>query len=289
MKKIIFALIILLSIPVYSEGKDDFAGRQKKFIKELFQSGDYFNTIAETRRLQLYDNDPELEYFIYTCYYLAGQYRTVTGQYKPAPDSNKYLPLILLVSQSFIRLEDYTSAYSLLGPHSYAGFEQTAAFNFLLRRVEPLVLAGDFEPLDSELNDASLVLGSYPDFIQLKQDLEAFRENQGINPAAGAVMSAVIPGLGQLWSGRLIDAFLSLASVALPAAGGYYLQQHGEERIAFTLYFFSGLFYAGNVYGGYNSADLENEKYRKRNHDDITGRFGKYDPMVYINFGRIFN
>ncbi len=289
MKKIIFALIILLSIPVYSEGKDVFAGRQKKFIKELFQSGDYFNTIAETRRLQLYDNDLELEYFIYTCYYLAGQYRTVTGQYKPAPDSNKYLPLMLLVSQSFIRLEDYTSAYSLLGPHSYAGFEQTAAFNFLLRRVEPLVLAGDFEPLDSELNDASLVLGSYPDFIQLKQDLEAFRENQGINPAAGAVMSAVIPGLGQLWSGRLIDAFLSLASVALPAAGGIYMKNQGHAGTAYTLFFFTGVFYAGNVYGGYNSAMRDNRERCIDNHSQMISRYGRYDPVVYIKFGSVFN
>ena len=169
MKNFIFALIMLLSVPVYSEGKDVFADRQKKFITELFQSGDYFNTIAETRRLQLYDNDPELEYFIYTCYYLAGQYRTVTEQYTNALPGNRDIPMMLLASQSFIRLGDYSSGYNVLGIPAYDGLQQNAAFSLLLRRVEPLILAGNYELIDNELLDASQAIGNYPDYINLKQ------------------------------------------------------------------------------------------------------------------------
>jgi len=267
----------------------DTVKKQKKFISELYGSGDYFNAIAETRRLQLYGKDPELEYFIYTCYYLAGQYRTVTGQYRPGPDYNKNLPFMLLVSQSFIRVEDFKSAYSSLSPLSYNELEQKAAFNLLLRRVEPLVLSGDFEPLDNELLSARQIMDDYPDYIQLKHDLESFRENQGINPWTGALMSAVMPGLGQLWSGRIIDALLSLASVALPAAGACYMKDKGHNGTAWTLYFFTGLFYAGNIYGGYNSALLQKKEDCKNNHEKLEKKYGKYDPAIYLRFGRDFN
>lgn len=289
MKKFIFSLILLISLPAYSAANDAFAERQKKFITELFQSGDYFNTIAETRRLQLYNNDPELEYFIYTCYYLAGQYRTVTEQYRDALPGNRDLPMMLLASQSYIRLGDYSAGYNVLGLPVYDGLQQNAAFSLLLRRVEPLVLSGDYELIDSELIGASQATGNYPGYIQLKQDLESFRDNQGLNPWAGAVMSAFIPGLGQLWSGRFIDALLSFASVALPAAGGIYLKNRGHNGTAYTLFFFSGVFYAGNVYGGYNSVLMENRERCIENHEQMTGKYGEYDPSLYIKFGRDFN
>ncbi|NLV68143.1 MAG: hypothetical protein GXY14_10780 [Spirochaetes bacterium] len=287
--KRLFFIFLLLPVTLHTTETADAVKRQKKFITGLYSSGDYFNAIAEARKLQHGNNDRDIEYFIHTCYYLAGQYWTVTGQYKPGLDGNKYLPFMLLVSQSFIRLEDYTSAYSLLGPLSYDGFEQKAAFNLLLRRVEPLVLSGDFEPLDSELLSASQIMGDYPDYIQLKHDLESFRENQGISPVTGAIMSAIMPGLGQLWSGRITDALLSLASVALPAVGACYMKDNGHNGTAYTLYFFTSLFYAGNIYGGYNSARLHEKENCKNNHEKLEKRYGRYDPAIYLRFGRDFN
>ncbi|HPS56590.1 MAG TPA: hypothetical protein PK514_00665 [Spirochaetota bacterium] len=290
MKVKLFSLILLLSLPVYSAERDTFENRQKKFISELFLSKDYFNTIAEARRLQYYTQDPQIEYFIYTCYYLAAQYNTVIREYKPGESSGIDLPAPeLLVSQSYLAMGDYSSAYSSLGMPMYEGLDKKNSFTLFMRRVEPLLLSGDFDPLDSELPAASGVIGDYRDFKMLKQDLESFRENRGVHPVTGAVMSALIPGLGQLWSGRIIDALLSLASVALPASGGIYMKDHGRNGTAYTLFFFTGVFYAGNVYGGYNSVMLENRERCIENHTQIVKKYGEYDPAVYIKFGSVFN
>ena len=290
MKSKLITLFLMLSLPVHAAGRDAFENTQKKFITELFQSKDYFNTIAEARRLQYYTQDPQIEYFIYTCYYLAGQYNMVIREYKPGESLGIDFPAPeLLVSQSYLAIGDYSSSYNSMGMPAYEGLDKKNSFTLFLRRVEPLLLSGDFNPLDSELLAASHVIGDYPDFIQLKSDLESFRENLDIHPAAGAVMSAVIPGLGQLWSGRIIDALLSLASVALPAAGGIYMKDHDRNGTAYTLFFFTGVFYAGNVYGGYNSVMLENRERRIENHAHIIKKYGEYDPAVYIKFGRVFN
>lgn len=290
MKRQLFALLLLLSLPLYGEETGTFENRQKKFIRELYQSQDYFNTISEARRLQFYNADPQLEYLVYTCYYLAAQFKTVTLEYKPVTGYGIYpAASVILVSQSYLALGDYSSAYTALGMPVYGGLDSRNSFECLLRRVEPLILSGDYGPLDSELAAAAVSMGDSADFRSLKQDLETFRENFELHPAAGAFMSAVIPGLGQLWAGRITDALLSLASVALPAAGGIYMKDRGRTGTAYTLFFFTGVFYAGNIYGGYNSVMLDNRERRVENHTQLIKKYGAYDPAVYINFGSVFN
>lgn len=290
MKKYLLLIVLLLCQPSYGGENEPFEQKQKKFISELFLSKDYFNTIAEARRLQYYRQDPQVEYFIYTCYYLAAQYGTVIHEYNPGSGRGiDSAAAGLLVSQSYLAAGDYSSAYTSLGTAVYEGLGSRDSFNIFLRRIEPLVMSGDFEPVDRELTAVSVVIGDYPDFLSLKNDLESFRENQGLHPAAGAVMSAVIPGLGQLWSGRFIDAILSLASVALPAAGGIYAKESGHAGTAYTLFFFTGIFYAGNIYGGYNAVMLENRQRCIDNHAQMIKKYGEYDPAVYIKFGSVFN
>lgn len=281
---------LLLSVPADSNTGRDFLPGQKAFVRELFDSGDYFNCIAEARRLQYYSNSPETEYFIYTCYYLAGQYVSVVKGYRfDSSDRMSSFPPVLLVSQSWLKMGRYGESYSSLGPPLYDGFDVQHKFTFFLRRVEPLVLGGDYNAVEREILAAQDELEGCGDFLKLRRDLEAFRENESISPLTGGIMSAVVPGLGQLWSGRFTDALFSLASVVLPAAGGIYLKNEGNTGTAYTMFFFSGLFYAGNIYGGYNSAALKLEGDRRLNHKQITERYGKYDPVIYVKFGSIFN
>ena len=290
MKTKIILLLVLLLQPLHGADKTPFDLMQKRFVSELFYSKDYFNTIAEARRISFYKNDPDIEYFIYTCYYLAGQFNTVTREYisDSRADIDSMAP-VLLVSQSYLKTGNYSESYKALGSPRYDGLEASEKFIFLLRRVEPLVLSGDYDSFDRELLMASSALGSCADLVSLKNDLESYRQNKGVSPLAGGFMSAIIPGLGQAWSGRILDGILSLASVVLPAAGGLYMKDHGHKGTAYTLFFFSGLFYAGNVYGGYNSAMMHEQQRRINNHTEMINKYGRYDPVIYIKFGSVFN
>lgn len=290
MKTAVMLFSLLLSVPALAGTDGDFIPKQKAFVKELFEAGDYFNCIGEARRLQYYNNTPETEYFIYTCYYLAGQYNSVINGYRfDTADRANFLFSAFLVSHSWLELGRYRESHEALGDPVYTGLDTQTGFTFFLWRVEPLVMGGDYDTIEKEITSAQDVLSGSGDFHALRRDLEAFREREGIPPAAGGIMSALVPGLGQLWSGRFLDAVLSLVSVALPAAGGVYFKNRGQAGTAYTMFFFSGLFYAGNIYGGYNSAAINLEEQHKLNHRQMVERYGRYDPVIYIKFGSVFN
>jgi TM2 domain-containing membrane protein YozV len=102
-------------------------------------------------------------------------------------------------------------------------------------------------------------------------------------------MSAVIPGLGQCYSGYPVEGLISLLSVAATAAGGVYMKEKGNKSASYTLFFFSGLFYAGNIYGAYNSAESANSEVLRSRHRSIVAQHGSYNPADYIDFERVFN
>ena len=59
---------------------------------------------------------------------------------------------------------------------------------------------------------------------------------------------------GQVYAGKYLAGIVSLLAVAGTAYGYRYFQERGEWGNAAACGFFAALFYAGNVYGAYNSA-----------------------------------
>ena len=81
------------------------------------------------------------------------------------------------------------------------------------------------------------------------------------SPAVGGLLSLFIPGAGQWYGGRKIDAVFAFSTVATFAAGTLVAKHNGEEGWAWTVGAVGGVFYLGNVYGGINAAHRYNEKY----------------------------
>ncbi len=75
--------------------------------------------------------------------------------------------------------------------------------------------------------------------------------------------SAIVPGLGQIYSGRIGDGLYSLLTIATTATLSYYYWQNPEKdrsRIKLSLFaFLTGLFWAGNIYGANIAARDYNE------------------------------
>lgn len=76
-------------------------------------------------------------------------------------------------------------------------------------------------------------------------------------------LSTILPGLGQIYSGRVGDGLYSLLTIATTATLSYYYWQNPEKdqsRVKFSLFaFLTGLFWAGNIYGANIAARDYNE------------------------------
>lgn len=283
MKKLFSAFIAVLisSAQVFSAETETFPAMQKKFIRLLYNEKCYFDSIAESRRLQLEDKSPELDYFIYMNYFFAEQYRTVVTRYDYT-GSQLGLCAGLLVSESYLKLGMYDESFRALSVYKYSGI-RTEDMQLFLRRTAPLVLSGDLTAIENEEKIAEPFFHDDYNFTSLREELGRFREAGLKIPLKGAFLSALIPGLGQAYSGYIGEGLVSFASVAATALGGIYLRNNGREGYSYTMFFFSGLFYAGNIYGGWNSADRRNRSTLLEEYRVINSRYGAYSPEACID------
>ena len=283
MKKIILAVmaVLICSARVFSADTENFTAMQKNFIRLLYNQKRYFDSIAEARRLQVEDKSPELDYFIYMNYYFAEQYRTVVTRYDYT-GSHLGLCAGFLVSESYLKLGMYDESIMALSVYKYSGI-RTKDMQLFLRRAVPLVLSGDLAAIENEKKIAEPFLHDDYNFTSLREELDRFREAGLKSPLKGAFLSALIPGLGQVYSGYIGEGIVSFASVAATALGGVYLRNNGREGDSYPLFFFSGLFYAGNIYGGWNSAERRNRSTLIEEYRVINSRYGVYTPEECID------
>lgn len=289
MKKFIAALIPLFfcSLPLSGADDVDFIAVEKKFIRSLYSEKRYFESIAEARRLQAVVQSPELDYFIYMNYYLAGQYRTVAERYDYMA-SHLGIGAGSLVSESYLKLGMYGESYRALSAYTYSG-DSKKDMELFLRRTAPLILSGDVEGLEREELSAQSCLRDDYNFISLREELSRFRGEGLKSPLKAALLSAAVPGLGQVYTGYIGEGIISLASVAATALGGVYLHNRGRDGYSCALFFFSGLFYAGNIYGAWNSAERRNRAIVRDEQRLINSRYGEYNPESCIDVERLLH
>jgi len=95
-----------------------------------------------------------------------------------------------------------------------------------------------------------------------------------VSPLIAGLMSAVIPGSGKVYSGRLFDGF---SSFIINATTFYTFYRAYKNQRKFETYFYGGLsviFYLGDIYGSVLSAQEENEWKLKRLISDFESKVG---------------
>jgi TM2 domain-containing membrane protein YozV len=282
-KKTFFIIFVFLfSFSSLWAEENSFIRKQKAFARELYIKGRYFDYIAEAERLRLFYKDESLDYCIYSAYYHGGQYNTIVDYYRYYSENDKMkLPAALLVSGSYAKLKDYHKSYSILKNFSYEDIDKDLKLSLFAGRIESLIYRDDLNSIKQEISAASPFLKDYNSFLLVSKALLA-RENIRIISAPGsAVMSAFIPGAGQIYSGDIYEGVLSFLSVASTLAGGFYLKKKGEKNSSYTVFFFSGLFYTGNIYGAYNSALSSNNRVLKSWRSAVSDSMEPFNPDKY--------
>jgi tetratricopeptide (TPR) repeat protein len=95
----------------------------------------------------------------------------------------------------------------------------------------------------------------YISHIQTLEKETLFLENMASpSPLAGALLSALIPGLGQTKNDRWQDGLFSFLSTGILAGLTYAAFKREEKSLGFALGTITFVFYSANIYGGYVSA-----------------------------------
>lgn len=269
----------------------DFIADQKLFIKNLYIRKDYFSAIAETRRLLNFpgvitDQNKYL-YFLLSNYYLGNQYRSVIFQiHKENPED---FDSKLLLSSAYFQCSMFRESSYILQNIDTRDIGNDRKYELLLRKIQLAVYMSRYREALNEIDIAGQSMQDFRPIDSLKMDLEKYKDIRFKSRALAVSLSAVLPGSGQIYAGRYADGVVSLVSTLALAFSSYYSCKRGEDGIAISLGFFSALFYAGNIYGAYRSA----ENYSSRSEDNfrdgfIKGHIPKYDPVKYIDIDGLF-
>ncbi|MFC1856162.1 tetratricopeptide repeat protein, partial [Thermodesulfobacteriota bacterium] len=109
------------------------------------------------------------------------------------------------------------------------------------------------------------------------------------SPALAGMMSAVLPGAGQVYCGRYDDAIASLLLNGLFIYGAVETYQSGNYAASSVLGFFSLMWYSGNVFSAMTSAhkfnrDIKDDKlYRLNTKYNLSFMYDKSNDAKFVN------
>ncbi len=262
MNKAILNLLLLLSlnlIPAFAQNKTSFYSVENRlqFGDYLFCSGDYIRAIDEYKSVLNEKENDSLKFKIALAYQKINRFN----------DSEKYFGM-LSKNSSLINeanFEYYRSIYlsgfftRLRGEYYLSSFNNSDYDNDIQKLVNLSKLYSSSEIDDSVSffkpfnNNESIELLK---FYLRKKNLESK------SPALAAIMSAVVPGLGKVYTenyGDGITAFLMIGVLTFLSIDNF------QANHDFRGWLFAGIaayFYVGNVYGSAASAQIYNANIR---------------------------
>ncbi|MFQ6043835.1 MAG: tol-pal system YbgF family protein [Candidatus Poribacteria bacterium] len=245
---------------------DIFEARQLlSFADSLFNEEDYKNAIHEYKRyLFLYPDSPiadEVQFRIATCYRNAGDLNAAILAYQAINNYQSIPKVRLKIAESYLFQGKYPEALELLRQ-----FVEKYPAHKLAPRAEFLIGASYMELKNWKLSSQSFrrVLDEYPQSTfatvsgNLAKSITRADNLPHRSPLLSGLMSTVVPGGGQMYSGRFSDGLYALMVIATTTAGTIYYISQERYKIAIPLGIVSAIFYAGNIYGGIQSARIFN-------------------------------
>lgn len=127
---------------------------------------------------------------------------------------------------------------------------------YLRYEIYSLFKLREFEEIKNILSKNNNILDSNKiyEFIELQKDL-SYK-----SPALAGIMSAIIPGSGYVYSGKLKEGISAFSVNLLLGVGIYYLILNGNYSSAVLTSFITAPFYIGNIVGSINASHLYNNK-----------------------------
>ncbi len=274
MIKYVSALSILL-FSISGLYANSFKQKQTSFIKSLYKERNYFQCIAETRRLIHYhpqiSNKKKWDYFITANYFLGKQYHTVLynmRQLKTIDFANS-----ILLSHTYLKLNMFMHAGSLLSNMMFHKLNTNERQQLFYTSIYYAIYTDNFNLIDLEIKNHKQSFADSATRNRLFNKLSSYKKLPFKSVQLATFLSSIIPGTGQFYSGKYIAGLITIVGIT----ASLFAAHHYRARPAVTGTFIalSGLFYAGNIYGAHNAAKTRNQYIRNRFLKEI---FPEYIP-----------
>ena len=281
----ISALIFLygLSIPVSAQVSD--------FADSLFQEGDYLNAAHEYKRiLFLYPNSPRIDFIAFrvaASYQNAGQLEKAIPAYQFLIDTYPNSPLVERstnnIAQCHILLgasaQGIASLENFLTKYKRSDLAPLAHFTIGMLHIDK----NEWAQASQVWNDVSSV---YPDspFAEAGARLAHIVKNVDTlphrSPRVAGVLSALVPGSGQVYSGKTVDGLQTFMGVAVLGGASVYYTSKERYEVTVPVAVLGVLLYGNSIYQSIRAAqtfNLQHEAhFRHRIQQEIrnSGLFG---------------
>ena len=285
---LIFLCLCALPLPA--------AAVESTFADSLFQEGDYLNAAHEYKRLLfLHPDAPRIDFIAFrvaASYQNAGKLENAIRAYQLLIDT--YPKSVLVeraknnIAQGHVLSGDseqgLASLKRFLSEHKESSLAPRVHFTIGMLHVDK----GEWAQASSAWNDVYLAYPESP-FAKVSDRLARTIKNVDTlprrSPTVAGVLSALVPGSGQVYSGRTADGLYTFVGmVVLSGASLYYADQERYE-VAVPVGVLGAFFYGNGIYQSVQSARVFNVQregqFRDRLQREIrgSGLFGAISPL----------
>ena len=272
------------------------AALESAFADSLFQEGDYLNAAHEYKRLLFLNPDaPQIDFIAFrvaASYQNAGKLENAIHAYQLLIDT--YPKSILVeraknnIAQCHVLSGDseqgLASLKRFLSEHQESSLAPRAHFTIGMLHADQ----GEWEQASRVWSN---VYSTYPDtpFAEVSDRLARTLKNVDTlphrSPTVAGVLSALVPGSGQVYSGRTVDGLYTFVGMVVLGSASLYYTDQGRYEVAVPVGVLSMFFYGNGIYQSIQSARGFNvqhkAQFRNRLQHEIrgSGLFGTLSPL----------
>ncbi|TYO96823.1 tetratricopeptide repeat protein [Geothermobacter ehrlichii] len=276
-------LSLCLARPVFAATADDQLG----FADRLFSEEDYYRAVTEYKRfLYHFPDHPEAPGALLRMAraYLAGERfeeadRTLEQLAASFPDSPEAVRGALLYAEAAFRRHDYLRARQRYrqAARTYPRLRQQADYRIAWCLIE-----------EEKYADARQLLAPLPgtQATALAAGIDRLQSLPLKSPATAGVLSALLPGAGQVYTGRYRDGAIALALNAAFIFAAVEAFDNDSPVLGGILTFIELGWYGGNIYNAVNNAHKGNRRRLEEERTSLRRRYG-LDLEAGPNLGMI--
>jgi len=243
----------------------------KKYGQYLFESKQYSLAAEELERVLFYNSDNDsIKFQLIRSYLLDNQFAMVTKRMdslfpKPAVMPRNYA---LEYSKALVSLSSIYQANKFMNASLYLTDNDK---HYLDLNIELLDYKWDAaQQTYKEIKDRNIPLDNQYDGLFTRINTTRYK-----SPGLALALSAVVPGMGKVYTHNWKDglfSFIFVGGTAFQAIRGY--KEYGKRSGFFIAYTsLAATFYLGNLYGSFKAANKFNDKLRKQIHSEIRSVF----------------
>lgn len=264
----IFYIIIFVLVTCTISAQDIYdLAHSKRYANYLYLSQDYNLAAKEFERIIFLDrNDTLVQLQLLNCYRFLGDYKTGLNRGEQIIKAYQNPPGQLSFEYGrFLILNDSAQLFSDFLIQNKSLPDDTKK----ILSIGGMLYSGDYNTASFKLKEINQISSPFiQDYQKIITQYENFKFRK---PVTGMLLSAMVPGLGKVYSGDWKDAIIAMLFTGTSAWQAY---QGFHKKGVHSVYgwIFGGLaagFYIGNIYGTGKAVHKRNNEFKHKLHHQV--------------------